>query len=59
MPKEFTPATNKFDTFSFQLVDKMGQPVINTDCDSDLTLQIVEERTDLKINTHPAQNVIQ
>lgn len=58
MPKEFSPATNKFDTFSFQLVDKMGQPVVNTDCDSDLTLQIVEERVDLKIDTHPAQNVI-
>jgi hypothetical protein len=58
MPKEFSPATNKFDTFSFQLVDKMGRPVANTDCDSDLTLQIVEERIDLKIDTHPAQNVI-
>jgi len=58
MPKEFSPATNKFDTFSFQLVDKMGQPVANNDCDSDLTLQIVEERVDLKIDTHPAQNVI-
>jgi len=58
MPKEFSPAANKFDTFSFQLVDKMGRPVVNTDCDSDLTLQIVEERIDLKIDTHPAQNVI-
>ena len=58
MPKEFSPATNKFDTFSFQLVDKLGQPVANNDCDSDLTLQIVEERVDLKIDTHPAQNVI-
>ena len=58
MPKKFSPAINKFDTFSFQLVDKLGQPVVNTDCDSDLTLQIIEERTDLKIDTHPAQNVI-
>jgi hypothetical protein len=58
MPKEFNPAINKFDTFSFQLVDKSGVAVVNTDCDSDLTLQIVEERTDLKINTYPAQNVI-
>ena len=58
MPKEFSPAINKFDTFSFQLVDKLGQPVVNTDCDSDLTLQIVEERTDLNINTNPAQNII-
>jgi hypothetical protein len=58
MPKDFSPATNKFDTFSFQLVDKLGQPIVNTDCDSDLTLQIIEERIDLKIDTHPAQNVI-
>jgi hypothetical protein len=58
MPKEFSPAANKFDTFSFQLVDKLGQPIANTDCDSDLTLQIVEERTDLKITNYPAQNVI-
>jgi hypothetical protein len=58
MPKEFSPATNKFDTFSFELVDKLGQPIVNSDCDSDLTLQIVEERTDLKIDTHPAQNII-
>jgi len=58
MPKEFSPAANKFDTFSFQLVDKLGQPIANTDCDSDLTLQIVEERTDLKITNYPAENVI-
>jgi hypothetical protein len=58
MPKEFSPAANKFDTLSFQLVDKLGQPVANSDCDSDLTLQVVEERTDLKITNYVAQNVI-
>jgi len=58
MPKDFNPAINKFDTFSFELVDKFGQRVANTDCESDLTLQIVEERVDLKIDNYKAQNII-
>ena len=58
MPKDFNPAINKFDTFSFELVDKTGARVSNLDCESDLTLQIVEERVDLKIDNYKAQNIV-
>jgi hypothetical protein len=58
MPKDFNPAINKFDTFSFELVDKTGARVVNLDCESDLTLQIVEERVDLKIDNYKAQNIV-
>ena len=58
MPKEFNPPIQKFDTLEFQLVDKYGRPINNSDCDSDMVLQVTETRTDLTIKTATANNIV-
>jgi hypothetical protein len=58
LPKEFSPPIQKFDTLEFQLVDKYGRPVTNSDCDSDMVLQVTEVRTDLTIKTSEANNIV-
>ena len=40
--KTFTPVLGKLDTISFQLTDKFGNQINNTDCEFDLILEVAE-----------------
>jgi len=57
-PIQFTPVLSKLDTLSFQLLDKNGVQIDNTDCECDLVLEITELKygqTDNSATLRPAQ----
>jgi hypothetical protein len=42
LPKQFNPILGKYETVSCQLVDRLGNQIVNTDCEYDFVLEITE-----------------
>ena len=42
LPKQFNPVLGKYETVSCQLVDRLGNQIVNKDCEYDFVLEITE-----------------
>jgi len=49
--KEFSPVLGRLETITFQLMDKTGQPINNTDCEYDMVMEITE-LTNVPVDTN-------